>query len=93
GQRPVGLYVLNAGVNRDEQAISEEIIAQVREEIGPVAAFKSAFSVSKLPKTRSGKVLRATLRKIANGEPYPMPPTIEDPGALDAAKAILAPTN
>ncbi|MEM9015337.1 MAG: AMP-binding protein, partial [Pseudomonadota bacterium] len=84
GQRPVGLYVLNAGVNRDEQAISEEIIAQVREEIGPVAAFKSAFSVSKLPKTRSGKVLRATLRKIANGEPYPMPPTIEDPGALDA---------
>jgi len=83
GQLPVGLVVLKAGVERDESQIIEELIALVRDQIGPVAAFKQAAVVQRLPKTRSGKVLRGTMRNIADGEPYTTPATIDDPAILD----------
>ena len=83
GQAPLGLVVLKAGVNRPEADIAAELVALVRERIGPVAAFKDARVVARLPKTRSGKILRASIRKIADGETVPVPPTIEDPATLD----------
>ena len=90
GQVPVGLVVLKAGVDRDPDTIVTEIIARVREEIGAVAAFKQAVIVKRLPKTRSGKVLRKTMRSIANGEDYAMPATIDDPAILDEITESLA---
>jgi propionyl-CoA synthetase len=86
----MGFVVLKAGVNRSESEIAAELIAMVRERIGPVAAFKDARVVARLPKTRSGKILRASIRKIADGEDAPIPPTIEDPAALDELRAALA---
>ncbi len=83
GQLPLGLLVLNAGVDRDVTDIEREVIALVREKIGPVAAFKTAMSVQRLPKTRSGKILRATMQKIADQESWKMPATIDDPVILD----------
>ena len=83
GQTPLGLMILNAGVERPEATIAEEVVALVRQEIGPVAAFRNARVVARLPKTRSGKILRATLQKIANGEEYTVPGTIDDPAILD----------
>jgi propionyl-CoA synthetase len=83
GEIPFGLVVLKAGVTRDAGVIQQELVALVREKIGPVAAFKDALVVPRLPKTRSGKILRATMRKIANGEPVTVPATIEDPAVLD----------
>jgi propionyl-CoA synthetase len=83
GQLPLGFLVLKAGVDRDPADIVAETVALVRERIGPVAVFKKAAVVSRLPKTRSGKVLRATMRKIADSEEYKTPATIEDPAALD----------
>jgi propionyl-CoA synthetase len=83
GQLPLGFLVLKAGVDRDAADIVAETIAMVRERVGPVAVFKKAVVVTRLPKTRSGKVLRATMRKIADGEDYKTPATIEDPAALD----------
>jgi propionyl-CoA synthetase len=81
--------VLKAGVNQPESEITAELVMLVRERIGPVAAFKDARVVPRLPKTRSGKILRASIRKIADGEPAPVPPTIEDPTALEeVAKAL-----
>ncbi len=82
GQVPVGLVVLKAGVEREHEDIINEIIAKVREDIGAVAAFKQAVVIKRLPKTRSGKVLRKTMRSIANGEDYAMPATIDDPAIL-----------
>ena len=79
GQAPVGFVVLNAGTDRPEPDIVSELVAMVRERIGPVAAFKSATVVERLPKTRSGKILRGTMRKIADGEEWSMPATIDDP--------------
>ena len=67
-----------------------ELIALVRERIGPVAAFKDAHVVPRLPKTRSGKILRASIRRIADGESAPVPPTIEDPAALDEVAQALS---
>jgi propionyl-CoA synthetase len=90
GQVPMGFVVLKAGVNRPEPDIVAELVALVRERIGPVAAFKDARVVNRLPKTRSGKILRATIRKIADGEDAVVPPTIEDPAALDELRIILA---
>jgi len=90
GQVPVGLITLEGSVTRDHKEIVEEVIASVRSQIGPVAAFKRAAVVERLPKTRSGKILRATMRKIADGEPYVVPPTIEDPSALDEVAAALS---
>lgn len=89
GQVPLGLVVLKSGVNRPEQEICAELVAMVRERIGPVASFKEARVVSRLPKTRSGKILRATLRKIADGEPYAVPPTIDDPVILEEVGQVL----
>jgi propionyl-CoA synthetase len=83
GEIPFGLVVLKAGAARDEAAVIAELVALVREKIGPVAAFKDAVVVERLPKTRSGKILRATMRKIANGETVTVPATIEDPAVLD----------
>ena len=83
GQVPVGLLVLNTGSQKDEDDICREVIQSVRNEIGPVAAFKNAVVVKRLPKTRSGKILRATMRSIADGTEWKMPATIDDPVILD----------
>jgi len=83
GQTPVGLVVLKAGANRDEAEVARELVALVRERIGPVASFRDARVVARLPKTRSGKILRGTIRRIADGEEYVAPATIEDPAALE----------
>ncbi len=90
GQTPIGLVVLKAGVNRPEAEVAAELVAMVRDRIGPVAAFKDARVVARLPKTRSGKILRASIRRIADGEDAPVPPTIEDPAALEALKAVFS---
>jgi propionyl-CoA synthetase len=90
GQVPMGFVVLNAGVNRPEDEIAAELVQLVREKIGPVASFKTAHVVKALPKTRSGKILRGTMRRIADGEPFNMPATIEDESALDWIKEALA---
>ena len=89
GQLPVGLIVLNAGVDRPKPEIAAEAVRLVRERIGAVAAFKTAIVVGRLPKTRSGKILRATMRSIADGEPYAVPATIDDPAILDEIGAAL----
>jgi propionyl-CoA synthetase len=90
GQIPIGLLVLNAGVERDQEEIVKEVIQMVRERIGPVAAFKTATVVKRLPKTRSGKILRGTMQKMADHKPYTMPATIDDPAILDEIKQALA---
>jgi propionyl-CoA synthetase len=82
GQVPVGFLVLKAGVTKSPEEVVAEVIQMVRKEIGPVAAFKQAVVVKRLPKTRSGKVLRGTMRKIADGEKYQVPSTIDDPAVL-----------
>jgi propionyl-CoA synthetase len=89
GEVPVGLVVLMAGVTRPREAIAGELVAMVRDRIGPVAAFKVAVVVGRLPKTRSGKVLRGTIKKIADGVPYTVPPTIDDAAILDEIRADL----
>ena len=89
GQVPVGFLCLNAGCERPHEEIVRECIQRVRDEIGPVAAFKKAVVVQRLPKTRSGKILRGTMSKIADGEPYTTPPTIDDPAILDEISAAL----
>ncbi|MEM8561430.1 MAG: propionyl-CoA synthetase [Pseudomonadota bacterium] len=89
GQLPLGLIVLNAGVTRDTDEIVKEVIAQVRDRIGPVAAFKLCATVERLPKTRSGKILRGTMRSIADGESYKMPATIDDPAILDEVAVVF----
>jgi propionyl-CoA synthetase len=89
GQMPVGLIVLKAGVDRDDAEIVPELIKRVREQIGPVAAFKVAKVVKRLPKTRSGKILRGTMVKIADGEEWKMPATIDDPAILDEITSAL----
>ena len=89
GQVPCGFVVLNAGVAREGLEIEKEIVALVRERIGPVAAFKSVVTVKRLPKTRSGKILRGTMQKIADKEGWTMPATIDDPAILDEIEAAL----
>jgi propionyl-CoA synthetase len=89
GQIPVGFLVLKKGVDRDPHEIVREVVQLVRQKIGPVAAFKTAVVVSALPKTRSGKILRATMQKIADGKDYEMPATIDDSSSLtEVAKAL-----
>ena len=90
GMVPVGLVVLKAGVEGADADIAREVVQRVRDELGPVAAFKAVHVVALLPKTRSGKILRATIRAIANGESPPVPATIEDPTALDHINRIFA---
>ena len=81
--------MLKAGVNRPPEEIEREVVALVRERIGPVASFKLALVVGRLPKTRSGKILRGTIKKIADGEPWTTPATIEDPAALEEVGAAI----
>jgi propionyl-CoA synthetase len=89
GQLPRGFVVLKAGVDIDEEVLREELIAAVRRDIGPVAAFRQVSIVDALPKTRSGKILRKTMRGIAEGRDEPVPSTIEDPAVLDALRDVL----
>ncbi|MEM9436215.1 MAG: propionyl-CoA synthetase [Pseudomonadota bacterium] len=89
GQLPMGFLCLNAGTEKADEDIVKEVIASVRNEIGPVAAFKLATVVPRLPKTRSGKILRGTMVKIADGAEYKMPATIDDPAILDEIKDAL----
>jgi propionyl-CoA synthetase len=89
GQMPLGLVVLKSGVDRDEKEICAELIKRVREQIGPVAAFKLVGVVKRLPKTRSGKILRGTMVKIADNEEYKLPATIDDPAILDEITEVL----
>jgi propionyl-CoA synthetase len=89
GEQPCGFIVLKAGAARASEIIEREIVALVREKIGPVASFKIAIAVNRLPKTRSGKILRGTIKKIADGEPWTIPATIDDASALDEIAAAL----
>ncbi|WOJ95632.1 propionyl-CoA synthetase [Congregibacter brevis] len=89
GQLPLGLIVLSDGVARNELDILAEVIASVRTSIGPVAAFKQCYVVKRLPKTRSGKILRATMRSIADGQAFKVPATIDDPVILDEIAALI----
>jgi propionyl-CoA synthetase len=89
GQVPCGFVVLNAGVNRDAAEIEKEVVALVRDRIGPVAAFKTVITIKRLPKTRSGKILRGTMQKIADREAWTMPATIDDPAILDEITAAM----
>jgi propionyl-CoA synthetase len=91
GQVPVGLVVLKAGADRDEAEVEAELVAQVRREVGPVASLKRVAVVARLPKTRSGKILRRTMRDIADGRPYGVPSTIDDPVILEELAEVLAP--
>jgi propionyl-CoA synthetase len=89
GEAPCGFVVLKAGVTRASAEIEQEIVALVRDKLGPVAAFKLAITVARLPKTRSGKILRGTIKKIADGEAWAMPATIEDPKVLEEIQGAL----
>src|SRR6185369_6536528 len=83
GQVPLGFVVLKAGVNKPDAEIIKEIVQMVRDRIGPVAFFKQAIVIKRLPKTRSGKILRSTMQKIAESQPFKPPATIDDPVILD----------
>jgi propionyl-CoA synthetase len=89
GQLPVGFLVLKAGVRRADEEIVKEVVQMVRDQIGAVAAFKQAVVVDRLPKTRSGKILRGTMQKIADNEPWKMPATIDDPAILGEIEQAL----
>ncbi len=83
GELPLGLVVLKAGVTRDPAVIRDELVSRVRDQIGPVAAFKLVAIVSRLPKTRSGKILRGTMKKLADNSEFKVPATIDDPLILE----------
>jgi propionyl-CoA synthetase len=89
GQIPCGFIVLNSGVARDTGIIEKEVVGLVRDRIGPVAAFKMVVTIKRLPKTRSGKILRGTMQKIADREAWMMPATIDDPVILDEISEAL----
>ena len=89
GQNAIGFLCLNAGCDRPEDEVVKECVQLIRDQIGPVAAFKQSVVVDRLPKTRSGKILRGTIAKIADGEAYKMPATIDDPVILDEIEAAL----
>ena len=89
GQMPVGFLCLKKGTNTPDIQVVKEVVGMVRDQIGPVAAFKTACVVDRLPKTRSGKILRATMVKIADGESYKTPATIDDPAVLDEIATAL----
>ncbi|AGF78143.1 acyl-CoA synthetase/AMP-acid ligase [Desulfocapsa sulfexigens DSM 10523] len=89
GQLPLGLFVLKAGVERKVDEIQNDLVKMVRNEIGPIACLRETTMVERLPKTRSGKILRGTMRSIANGKPYNMPSTIDDPTSLEEITGAL----
>jgi propionyl-CoA synthetase len=90
GEVPLGFVVYKAGVKKPEEQVVRELVERVREHIGPVAFFKSAAVVKRLPKTRSGKILRGTMRRMADGQEVRVPPTIDDPAILDEIRGVLA---
>jgi len=90
GEIPIGFVVLKAGVVRDSRDIEQELVMRVRERIGPIASFKIALVVRRLPKTRSGKILRGTIKKMADGTEYRVPATIDDPAVLEEIQKDLA---
>jgi propionyl-CoA synthetase len=92
GQVPRGLVVVKSGVETDPQALAADLVALVRSEIGAVAALRQVDIVPALPKTRSGKILRKTMREIADGLPGAVPSTIEDPTVIEALRPVLRPT-
>ena len=92
GQLPMGFLCLTAGVDRAHEEICAEFVQLVRDKIGPVAAFRQAVVVARRPKTRSGKILRGTMVKIAEGPEYKMPATIDDPAILDEIRDALQAT-
>lgn len=89
GEVPLGFVVLKAGVQRDHAEIISEVKQMVRKEIGAIASLKDVLIVNRLPKTRSGKILRGTMRKIADGQPYTVPSTIDDPVILHEIESAL----
>lgn len=89
GQAPIGLVLLKDGVDIDEEVLEKELVAMVRKEIGPIACFNRAIVVQRLPKTRSGKILRKLLRQIADGQAYTVPSTIDDPASLSEIEGIM----
>lgn len=93
GQLPLGFVVLKDGVDLPDEALEAELVAMVRSTLGPVACFNRVLVATRLPKTRSGKILRGTMRKIADGQSWSTPATIEDPAALDEVAALLQPGN
>ncbi|MHC4398350.1 MAG: AMP-binding enzyme, partial [Planctomycetota bacterium] len=90
GELPLGMVVLKTGADRGEKEVRGELVTLVRERIGPVAAFKLVTVVRRLPKTRSGKILRGTMKRIADGKQWTMPATIDDPAILDEITQSLA---
>ena len=90
GQLPIGFLVLQAGTERSSDDVVSDVVHAIRNSVGPVASFKSAVVVDRLPKTRSGKILRGTIAKIADGTPWSMPPTIDDPAIFDELGSALA---
>jgi propionyl-CoA synthetase len=89
GEVPCGFVVLKAGVTRSPAEVEKDVVALVRDKLGPVAAFKLAITVARLPKTRSGKILRGTIKKMADGDAWTMPATIEDPKVLEEIEGAL----
>jgi propionyl-CoA synthetase len=89
GEVPISLIVLNSGSEGEAETIVKEVVQLVRSQLGPVAAFKSAAVIKGLPKTRSGKILRGVIQKIANGEAYKLPGTIEDAGTVEWVRESL----
>jgi len=89
GEQPCGFVVLKSGITTPPEQVEKELVARVRDQIGPVAAFKLAMVVKRLPKTRSGKILRGTMKKIADSDSFNMPATIDDPAVLDEIKVAL----
>jgi len=89
GQMPCGFVVLKAGVTKSPEELEKELVALVRAKIGAVAAFKVAITVDRLPKTRSGKILRGTMQKIADQQDWNMPATIDDPSVLDEIEQAI----
>ena len=89
GQMPMGFVVLKNAEGAQPEQVTQELVSMVRSDIGAVAAFKEALIVGRLPKTRSGKILRKTLRAMVDGDEYTVPSTIEDPAVLDEIKALL----
>jgi propionyl-CoA synthetase len=89
GEVPVGFVVTKAGVAKPDGDLMKELVERIRQQIGPVAAFKTALVVKRLPKTRSGKILRGTMKRIADSQEYTLPATIDDPVILDEITAAL----
>ena len=89
GQVPVGLLLLKDGIDLDAESLVVELFQSVRDSVGPIANFKRALVVARLPKTRSGKILRQVIRKMIDGDPYTVPSTIDDPDIIPELETSL----